>query len=371
MTTNPASTHPPLGEAAEAAAPAAFAVPESDWNAAVNLLSGASEAYLVCHVSPDGDALGSALAAGLGLRAIGIRTHVSVGEDPLVVPCSLDFLPGQELLIPAAAVPTAPELMVAFDAPSFDRLGLLKDNAQAARNLLIVDHHRSNAGFGTCRVVDPAAPAAAVLVDELLRRLDIPVTQPIATCLYTGVASDTGSFKYPSTTEATHQLAARLLATGVNPDRIARRLWDTASFSYLKVLAAALDRAALEPAAAGGLGLVWTVVPRADRQRNAVGLDEVEGLIDIVRRTAEAEVTLVLKEDDHGVLQVSCRARGAINLAPVCEALGGGGHALASGFTSRDGVPTTVRRFRELLDAAASTQPPLQPAPVPNPREGT
>ena len=132
MTTNPASTHPPLGEAAEAAAPAAFAVPESDWNAAVNLLSGASEAYLVCHVSPDGDALGSALAAGLGLRAIGIRTHVSVGEDPLVVPCSLDFLPGQELLIPAAAVPTAPELMVAFDAPSFDRLGLLKPGGRSA-----------------------------------------------------------------------------------------------------------------------------------------------------------------------------------------------------------------------------------------------
>lgn len=325
-------------------------IPEDAWETAVKLVGGAREAYLVCHVNPDGDALGSALATGLALRGLGIEAHVSFGDDPQVVPYSLAFLPGQDLLVPAAEVPEAPELMVVFDVASEGRLGLLCDKALAARELVVVDHHSSNTGFGTCQLIDPAAPATAVLVDELLRRLGAPLTQDIATCLYTGVATDTGSFRYIATTPATHELAARLLATGIRQDLISRRLWDTSSFGYLKVLAAALDRALLEPEAAAGRGLVWTVVPRADRLRHGVEMHEIEGLIDVVRKAEEAEVALVLKEGDDGSFYGSSRAKGAVNLGVVCAGLGGGGHAYAAGFTSHDDLATTVERFRAMLD---------------------
>jgi phosphoesterase RecJ-like protein len=323
--------------------------PHLDWDRVVAAVHGAASVDLVCHVLPDGDALGSALAAGLALRSLGVEVRVSFGDDPQVVPASLGFLPGQELLVPAAEVPDRPELMITFDVADARRLGLLQAKAEAAADLIVIDHHASNGGFGTQQLIDPAAPATAVLVDELIRRLGVPLDLSIATCLYTGVATDTGSFRYSATTPATHELAARLLATGLRHDLISRRLWDTQSFGYLKVLAAALERAELDRDAADGLGLVWTWVPDADMQANALPPEEIEGLIDVVRKAAEAEVTLVLKEDPDGSLRGSSRSKGAVDVAAACAALGGGGHVYAAGFTSYDTVAATVARFRAAL----------------------
>ncbi|QMU78819.1 bifunctional oligoribonuclease/PAP phosphatase NrnA [Streptacidiphilus sp. PB12-B1b] len=351
--TEPARPPAPADPAA-AAAPAAPT--EQDWQRLVDMIGRAGSIDLVCHVLPDGDALGSALAAGLALRSLGRTLRVSFGDDPQVVPASLQFLPGLELLVPAREVPAEPELMITFDVADPQRLGLLRTKAEAARELVVLDHHASNAGFGTHRLIDPAAPATAVLVDELLRRLGVPLDRSIATCLYTGVATDTGSFRYAATTPATHELAARLLATGLRHDLISRRLWDTQSFGYLKVLAAALQRAEFEPAAAGGLGFVWTWVPHADLLAHGVLPEEIEGLIDVVRKAAEAEVVLVLKEDPDGSLRGSSRAKGAVDVAAACQTLGGGGHAYAAGFTSHDGVPATVARFRAAL-APRTTSP--------------
>ncbi|AUG77288.1 phosphoesterase [Kitasatospora sp. MMS16-BH015] len=322
---------------------------ELEWQRVVALIGSAASIDLICHISPDGDALGSALAAGLALRSLGHEVRVSFGDDPQIVPESLGFLPGQELLVPAAEVPDAPELALCFDVAAESRLGLLHAKAFAAKAMVVFDHHASNPGFGTHRLIDPGAPATAVLVDELLRRLGVPLDQALATCLYTGVATDTGSFKYAATTPATHELAGRLLATGIRHDLISRRLWDTSSFGYLKVLAAALDRAVYEPEAAGGRGLVWTWVPYQDLALFGVTVEEIEGLIDVLRRPAEAEVALVLKQDPDGTLRGSCRAKGAVDVAAACAELGGGGHRFAAGFAVREEVPAVVRRFRTAL----------------------
>ncbi|MFC1414933.1 bifunctional oligoribonuclease/PAP phosphatase NrnA [Streptacidiphilus sp. N1-12] len=322
---------------------------DGDWQPVLAAIRGASSVDLVCHVLPDGDALGSALAAGIALRSLGIEVRVSFGDDPQVVPGSLEFLPAQDLLVPASAVPERPELLITFDVADPQRLGLLRSRAEAAATAVVIDHHASNGGFGTYQLIDPAAPATAVLVDELLRRLGVPLDRDIATCLYTGVATDTGSFRYAATTPATHELASRLLATGLRHDLISRRLWDTQSFGYLKVLAAALDRAVLERGAADGLGLVWTWVPYADLTAHGVLPEEIEGLIDVVRKASEAEVTLVLKEDPDGSLRGSSRSKGAVDVAAACGALGGGGHVYAAGFTSHSTVDTTVARFRDAL----------------------
>ncbi len=347
---------------------------ERDWHGVVEVLRSAGRTggagdqagvCLICHVSPDGDTLGSALATGLALRELGVPAMVSLGEDPLVVPRSLAFLPGLDLLVPPDRVPAEPEVMVVFDAASPGRLGLLRANAAAARTLVVVDHHASNTGFGTHHLVDVAAPATAVVVEELLRRLGAKLTPEIATALYTGVASDTGSFRYAGTTPDTHALAGRLLATGIRHDLISREIWDNARFGYLRVLARVLERASLDTAAAGGLGLVWTVVTRADREAFGVAMDEVEGVIDVVRKTAEADVAVVLKETDDGLYQVSVRSKGGVDVGAVCGALGGGGHRLAAGFTSRDDAGTTVARIAGQL--AAGTGVPADPAGVGEP----
>jgi bifunctional oligoribonuclease and PAP phosphatase NrnA len=321
---------------------------EADWAQALKVLESAPEVCLACHVRPDADALGSMLAIAHALRATGRPAAVlaSFGDEPFEVPGILRFLPGADLLTRPGDYPQRPGVMMTFDATGPDRLGLLAPSAARADELIVLDHHASNAGFGTIRLVDPAASATAVLARELVRRLGVGLSRDIALCLYAGLVTDTGSFKF-ATTPQIHQLAAELLSTGIDPGAVAHELFDRAPFGYLEVLAAVLSRAALEPQAAAGLGLVWAAVTCADRERCGLPLDAVEPVIDVLRRTDEAEVAVVLKESDDGAWLVSTRSKGRIDVGRACQALGGGGHARAAGFTSAGPPADALAALRE------------------------
>jgi bifunctional oligoribonuclease and PAP phosphatase NrnA len=327
------------------------AVAEADWERATELVRGAGAVALACHVSPDGDALGSMLGFGLALRRAGTEVVASFGDRDFTVPRLLHFLPGRELLVEPSAYPAEPSLMITFDASTMDRLGLLVPHAGKAEELVVVDHHVSNTGFGSVNLVDPSAAATTMLVEELIHRLGLTIDQDVATCLYTGLVTDTGSFRYSGTTPAAHAMAGRLVAAGLRTDEIARQLWDRSPFAYLRVLGAALDRVVLEPAQAGGHGIVWTFVTRADRAAHGLPYDEVEGVIDVVRRVDEADVAVVLKEADDGVWNVSTRSKGAVDVGRACTALGGGGHPSAAGFSSQVSPEETMVALRAHLQA--------------------
>jgi bifunctional oligoribonuclease and PAP phosphatase NrnA len=317
-----------------------------------SLLAGADEVCLACHVRPDADALGSMLALAHALRAPGRRPQrvtASFGDHPFEVPEILRFLPGLDLLSPPQAYPHRPELMVTFDVGSIDRLGLLAGPAERAGELVVIDHHASNTRFGTIHLVDPAAAATAVLVLDLIDTMDIELTMDVALGLYAGLVTDTGSFKFAATTPAVHQMAARLLGTGIEPGVVARQLWDRAPFSYLGLLADVLARATLEPDAAAGHGLVWTTISCADRAAHRLSLDAVEPVIDVVRRTDEADTAVVLKQSDDGRWQVSARSKGAVDVGRACARLGGGGHRYAAGFTAPAGPEDALAQLRTLL----------------------
>jgi phosphoesterase RecJ-like protein len=330
------------------------AITAKAWQAGTEAVTGADRLLLLAHVSPDGDALGCALAVGLALDQLpGERkVQVSFGDDPFVVPANLSWLPGQDLLVPPAEVDEAPDIVVTFDASSADRLGTLQELSGRAPTLLVVDHHASYDGFGSLELVDVTAPATAVIADELIRRLGVELNPDIAACLYTGLVTDTGSFRYHGTTPATHELAGRLLATGIPFDEIARNLFDSVPFPFLGLLGQALDEARLDPDAADGDGLVWTFVGADERNRRGLAFDLVEPIIDVVRKSVEAEVALVVKEDDAGVLKVSMRSKGNVDVGAVAVRLGGGGHRYAAGFTAstRD-VDELVRSVRDQLPA--------------------
>jgi bifunctional oligoribonuclease and PAP phosphatase NrnA len=328
-------------------------VAEAEWAEALRLLRAHDDVVLCCHVGPDGDALGSMLALGLALRAQGKRVVASWGSEPFVVPTAYADLPGQDLLVPAAQVPEAPALLVTFDTGSTDRLGSLADRVPTAGEVLVVDHHVTNTRFGTAHLVDTAAASTASVVVELLDRLGWELTAEVAAPVYTGLVTDTGSFKHAATTPQVHELAARLLATGIRHDRISRAIWDTAAFGYVKVLGLVCARAVLEPDEVGGLGLVWTAVGVEDLDRYDLALSDVEGVIDVLRVTREAEVAVVVKTDpEDGLLKVSTRSKGAVDVGAVCVALGGGGHRFAAGFTSWDSLPATMERLRAALAEA-------------------
>jgi phosphoesterase RecJ-like protein len=324
-----------------------------DWSEALALLRDADEVVLACHVGPDGDALGSMLALGIALRDHGTKVVASWGSEPFEVPSPYRDLPGLDLLVPAADVPAAPALLVTFDTGSADRLGSLESRVTASGQVVVIDHHASNTRYGTVNVVDAGAASTASMVVELLDLLGLPLTRDVAACVYTGLVTDTGSFKYAATTPAEHELAARLLATGIRHDLISREIWDTASFGYVKTLGLVCARAVLEPDAVGGLGLVWTAVGAEDLHRHDLALSDVEGVIDVIRTTREAEVAVVVKTDpEDGWLKVSTRSKGRIDVGAVCVAMGGGGHRFAAGYTSHRPLAETMEGLRAALAEA-------------------
>lgn len=318
-------------------------VTDADWAAAVEAVRGldpGDEVQLVCHVNPDGDALGSMLGFGLGLRRMGFTRLRATFPGEFELPGPYQPLPGVDLLVPSAEAYGDPALVLIFDVAAESRLGDL-DRLLTAAPCVVLDHHASNTRFGQVNLVDPVAAATSVVADGLLARLGVPLNAEIAECLYVALATDTGSFKFDMTTPAVHELAARLIATGIQPGEISRRIFDTRPFGAMKLVGEVLGRAALDPAAAGGRGLVWTYATLADLARHGQRPYVLDTLIDPVRSVAEADVSVVVKELAAGEWAVSLRSKGAVDVSRVAVALGGGGHRLAAGFTGH-GTPNEV-----------------------------
>jgi bifunctional oligoribonuclease and PAP phosphatase NrnA len=327
---------------------------ERDWAEAVAALRAARRVVLVAHLRPDADALGSMLALALALRKLGTEV-VPTFPEPFEVPESLSFLPGLDLLVRPARVPAEPELLVTLDAGSTSRIGPLAELLPRAGAVLVVDHHVTNTRFGTLNLVDGDAVATAVLVEELVGRLGVPLDIELATCLYAGLSADTGSFRHAGTDAEVHALAGRLLETGIKPDAISRELFDTHPHGWQSMLGEALRRSTLEPAEVGGRGLVWTWVSDADLDAYGLASDQAESVIDVVRTAREAEVAAVLKELA-GQCLVSVRSRGGIDVGAACASLGGGGHRYAAGFTSHTDRGSTIAALRAALTAASTTR---------------
>ncbi|HVU73030.1 MAG TPA: bifunctional oligoribonuclease/PAP phosphatase NrnA [Mycobacteriales bacterium] len=306
------------------------------WESARDLLSDNGRCVVACHINPDADALGSALALGLALRSRGREVVVSFGTDDPAwhVPDALAFLPGHDLLAEPSTVlsgPT-PALVVTTDTGSADRLGPLLPLLERADAVLVVDHHATNTRFGTVNLIDITAASTTVVVAQLVHGL-ADLDADIATCLYAGLVTDTGSFRFAATTPDVHRLAAELLEAGADPVAVGRELFDTATFAGVKLLGTAVARACLED------GVIWTSVGYEERTRLGLPIASIEGVIDVIRTAAEVDVAVVCKGVAPGQWSVSMRSRGATDVGAVAVALGGGGHKLAAGFTAHVATP--------------------------------
>ena len=311
---------------------------------AAEVLRGAHQVALACHVNPDGDALGSMLGLFHVLRAAGLDVLASF-PSPFVVAPHYRELPGLDLLTKPEDFPREPDVMMTFDCGSMGRLADLAPAAHAARELVVIDHHISNDRYGTVNVIEPDAAASGWVVHQLVDVLGLPLNRDAAVCLYAAIVCDTGRFQYDTTTPEVFDLARRLTEFDVPVARLSRSLFEEHRFAYLRLLGEALANAEL----VREQHFVWTAVTQPMLARHNVTIEEVEGLIDILRRTEEAEVTCVLKEEADGTIRVSLRSLGAVDVRRIAEASGGGGHRYAAGFSSDLDVPATVARIRAAL----------------------
>jgi phosphoesterase RecJ-like protein len=317
---------------------------------AATVLREAPEVAIACHVNPDADALGSSLGLAHHLVAAGAKVVVGFPNEPLELPGWAAELPVDGLVVPVEAFPPSPALMVTCDCAAFDRLGTLGASADAATELIWIDHHRSNDGRGTIRLVDPDASSTCEIVARLLDVIGGELNDASAICLYAGLVTDTGRFQYEAATPETLRLAAKLREHPFDHARLSQVLYEDNRAGYLTLLGVAMARAELDSAA----DLVWTYVLRSDFESAGASPSDADDVMDVLRATRDADTAALVKQQPDGRFKVSVRSRGARDLSAVAAAFGGGGHRLAAGYTSEAGPAETIRRLREAVTAGAA-----------------
>ena len=317
-----------------------------DLDPAGRILAAADDIVLTCHVGPDGDAMGSMLAVAMAAVNAGKRVYPSFGP-PFSFSPALRFL-AVELLVPPDQVPSHPKVMVSFDAGNLDRLAGMAAIAEGAECLIVVDHHALGSdGFGHLEIIDPTAAASAELAYLLIEAAGWKIDERIATSLLTGLVTDTGRFQYSNTTPVTLRLAADLVAAGARPELIGQHVYEEAPLGYLAAAGRVMQRAQMIPEA----GLVWSVMFATDLADAGIDLAATDPLIDLIRLPVEAGAALLLKEHGPGVFKGSMRSRGVADVGTVAQALGGGGHRNAAGFTFQGTPEEAVEAVRALLIA--------------------
>ena len=313
---------------------------------AVDAIRSADLLSLACHVTPDGDALGSMLGLYHLAEHAGVKTVMSWPE-PFPTAHRYRSLPGRTSAVPSGMFPVEPVCMLTFDCGSLGRLNELRAPANWAicnSELIVIDHHSTNARYGTVNVVDDSAAATAVVVRELARSLGWSLNRDAAWCLYAGLAADTGRFQYGTTDASVFALAQELSSFDLPVAAISRELFEEHRFAYLQLAAVAISRAELDIERS----FVFTSVTQDDLKHFGVDYDEAEGLIDWVRTAAEAEVACVCKEAPDGI-RVSLRSLSKVDVGAIAVALGGGGHRLAAGFILKGTVDEALAEVRSRL----------------------
>lgn len=316
---------------------------------AAEILSSAEDVALACHMNPDADALGSMLGLSNFLRSRGTRTVCSYGNESLDPPRWAALLPGHEHLVAPGAFPAEPAVMVTCDCASFDRLGVLGASASRAGELIWIDHHRSNDGYGTVRLVDPDASSTCEMVFRLLETMGGDFDRDEAVCLYAGLVTDTGRFQYQATTPETLRVAARLREHDFDHAELVRAMYEDNDPSFLRLLGIALGRMAEVPEAS----VIWTYLTQADLAEAGIAPGDTDDLIDVLRTARNVDVAAVLKQQRDGRFKVSVRSRGGHDLSAVASSFGGGGHRLAAGYTSEHGPEGTIERLVAALRLAS------------------
>lgn len=299
------------------------------------ILKTAPDALIVCHVAPDGDCLGASLALALACEQFGVRVTVGSADG---VPEAYRYLPTSHRVL--TAPPEASGAAgVAMECSSIERAGSFAEALRRCRALINIDHHLSNAGYGTVVYWDTAAAAVGELVHDVIRAMGAELTPDIAQCLLTAIVTDTGSFRFPNTTARTLRLAADLMEGGASVHTVVERVYETRSAASLRLLGRALNHLTI---AADGR-IAWTAVTPGMLEESGALSEDTAGLVGMMRQIRGVKVALLFEVTPEGI-RVGIRSRDAVRAHVIAEAFGGGGHRGAAGFTATGTLEEVVAR---------------------------
>lgn len=311
----------------------------------IRQLQNSRRVFLASHVNPDGDAVGSLLAMGMVVDALGKQTTL---YNENLIPAVYRFLPSVRRIVHQADAPSAYDTAVILDCGDLKRIGRLHADAARMPNLINIDHHVTNSGFGDLTLIDTGACATAEIVYRLIRRMEIPISPAMAASIYTGILTDTGSFRFSNTNRAAFDICSEMVRLGVDPYSVAQQVYGTYSLGRIKLLNLAID--SIEISRNGKLSVMTLYQDMLDE--TGTQPEDIDGLINYAKRIEDVKVAVLIQEllqDTHKTkgcrFHVSLRSDGTVDVAEIAASFGGGGHSNAAGFC----VDTSMTDLRKQI----------------------
>ncbi|MEP0765748.1 MAG: bifunctional oligoribonuclease/PAP phosphatase NrnA [Fimbriimonadia bacterium] len=302
---------------------------------AAEVLRGAQRIAIGCHVNPDGDTMGSALALSFALDALG-KTTILLCHD--AVPDNLRFLPASERFGNDPEGFEA-DLGLLVDLEGMGRLGQLAGYFSSLPRLVTIDHHQPQDAVGDVRVIDTSAASTSEIAYRVILEMDVPFTVDMATALLTGLITDTGGFRFPNTRPDHLELAAKWVRTGASLTSIFEHAYENRSFSAQQLMGRAL--AGLQRSADGQT--VWSALALRDFEETGCTDADTDGIVNHLRAIQDAEVAVLFREARPGKVRVSLRSKGQMDVAAIAHKLGGGGHRNAAGCSFDGSLDNAVK----------------------------
>jgi phosphoesterase RecJ-like protein len=290
-----------------------------------NLLSSAEQVLVVTHIGPDGDAIGSLTAVGVALRQLGKQATLACDDG---VPSRFNFLPLTDYVQKGVNEKHQFDALIAVDCGDEMRMGqVFADQADPRPPLINIDHHITNTHFGAINLVEPQATSTAEILHRLFPQLGVQMTPDLATCLLTGIVTDTLGFRIVGVNPATLAAAGALMQAGADLSFIMQNALTVKPISTLQLYRTGLNNMKLED------DLLWTAI--SNREREAAGHLGAgsAGLVNMLADVDDVAIGMVLLEYNDGRVYVGFRCRPPFSVAELALNLGGGGHPLASGTT--------------------------------------
>lgn len=285
----------------------------------------ANSILIITHENPDGDAIGSSLALYHALKKLDKQSTVFIP----IPDKTFDFLPGYPDLITGNELPDYKQfdLCVSLDSSDLNRLGIAKDLFTAIGNTICVDHHITNQNYADCNYVNAVASSTCENLMVVMATLEIAINKEIAECLYTGILTDTGGFRYSCQPE-TMEMVATILETGINIAKIYRTVYDITTFNKTKLSGRCIDRLELLE----DNKIAFTFVTLKDLEEYQLEESDTDQIVYFGRDIDTVEVSIFAKERSEGTYKLSMRSNDYVDVSVIASKFGGGGHVRAAGF---------------------------------------
>ena len=299
----------------------------------INQIKKSQHLLLASHCDPDGDAISSLLAMGLALDKLDKKVTL-YNASP--IPAVYRFLPAVQRIVRQTKKAATYDAALILDCGNLSRVGEVYTKVNQIPVIINIDHHVTNTGFGNIQLIDPAACSTAEIVYRLIKALNAPINKAIATSIYTGILTDTGSFRFSNTNQAAFAISQEMVQYGVKPYNVAQHVFGTYSLGRIKLLNLALD--SIEISDNGKLSVM--TLTNAMFEETGTQAEDVDGIINYARRIEDVKVAALIQEQKNGGtnsdklrnFHVSLRSDGTVDVAAIAGAFGGGGHSNAAGF---------------------------------------